>query len=74
MGCYLRKKYQRVLYIYRFRENEEKRKYEFCLILKGWQRGLFFSSFRLSVYVYDKLLSVPKKKKSLLETCRGLFS
>ena len=32
MGCYLRKKYQRVLYIYRFRENEEKRKYEFCLI------------------------------------------
>ena len=32
MGCYLRKKYQRVLYIYRFRENEEKRNYEFCLI------------------------------------------
>ena len=32
MGCYLRNKYQRVLYIYRFRENEEKRKYEFCLI------------------------------------------
>ena len=32
MGCYLRKKYQRALYIYRFRENEEKRKYEFCLI------------------------------------------
>ena len=32
MGCYLRKKYQRVLHIYRFRENEEKRKYEFCLI------------------------------------------
>ena len=32
MGWYLRKRYHRVLYIYRFRENEENRKYEFCLI------------------------------------------
>ena len=32
MGYYLEKKYWNVLYIYSFRENEGKRKYEFCLI------------------------------------------
>ena len=32
MGYYLEKKYWNVLYIYSFRENEGKRKCEFCLI------------------------------------------
>ena len=32
MGYYLEKKYWNVLYIYSFRENEGKRKYEFYLI------------------------------------------
>ena len=32
MGYYIEKKYWNVLYVYSFRENEGKRKYEFCLI------------------------------------------